>query len=111
MVKMNLQKKLKQTFIDWHREHPNDPYLHRLHSQLLKELGEVADKIREKRDKIQKAIDEENKFRRSTAFHSYAGASRRGFTEIEMDKFGSIVTQLNWGLGLLVEDSKVEGEK
>lgn len=72
-------------------------------SRVNEELGVVAKAIREKRDKIQKVIDEEKAFRKRTAINSYAGEGRRGFSEIEMDKFETIVKELNWLLGLLVE--------
>jgi len=69
-------------------------------------IKEVAQKIREKRDKIQKVIDEENSFRMITAFHA---TGRRGFSEIEMREFYLLVKELDWVLGLLVEGEKDDG--
>jgi len=109
---MSLEKKLKDTrnalSTDHHLPQCCEKNLILLIDTQLEELGEVAQKIRDKRDKIQKVIDEEEAFRKRTAFHDFGGVGKRGFSEIEMDKFRAIVEQFDWILGLLVEQ---EGEK
>lgn len=100
---MTLEKKLKETFIEWHREHPDDPYLHRLHSQLLKQLGEVADKIRERmnsrdveKEAILKAVDEDQQL----PMASQEVALRSSYW---ISGYNQAMKEV---LGLLVEDSK-----
>lgn len=103
---MSLEKKVLEQVVKDKKKMGGDLAYWMDSRKFLKELHDVADKIRERRNKIQKVIDEEVAFRRSTAFHAYSGAGRRGFSEIEMDKFQTIVKELDLVLGLLVEEKK-----
>ncbi len=62
--------------------------------------------IKKERDKVQKVIDEEEAFRKKTAFHDFGGAGKRSFSEIEMQRFRDAIKIYDKVLGLLDEREK-----
>ena len=103
---MSLAKKIQEMFHGYYRGSGCNPLFAECERELVEELGKVVNQIRERRDKIQKVLDEEKTFRRSTAFHDYAGGGQRSFSEIELDKFRAIVRELDLVLALLADNLK-----
>jgi len=64
-------------------------------------LAEAKTKLEQELTKIEKVINEEEAFRRKTAFHAYAGSGSRSFSEIEMQAFKLYAEKLHWLLAVL----------